>query len=75
MPTGTKVDSVYQALRRKGYSEGAAARIAQAQTGEALATGRPPKGKGMSGDQHLDWLMPGSVDPNQEGQTGHQDLK
>jgi hypothetical protein len=43
MPTGTKVDEVYEALRKKGYSPGKAARIAQSQTGEALATGRPPK--------------------------------
>jgi hypothetical protein len=34
---------VYQALLKKGYSKGKAARIAQSQTGEALATGRPPK--------------------------------
>ena len=43
MPTGTKVNAVYQALLKKGYSKEKAARIAQSQTGEALATGRPPK--------------------------------
>jgi hypothetical protein len=42
-PRGTKVDDVYQALRREGYSEESAARIAQAQTGQALATGKPPQ--------------------------------
>lgn len=45
MPTGTSVDRVYQALRREGADPGKAARIAQAQTGLALATGRPPKKK------------------------------
>ncbi len=43
MPAGTKVDEVYQALLKKGYSKEKAATIAQAQTGEALATGRPIK--------------------------------
>ena len=43
MPTGTKVDEVYQALLKKGYSKAKAARIAQSQTGAALATGKPPK--------------------------------
>ena len=46
MPKGTKVHKVYEALKRKGKSAGAAARIAQAQTGQALATGKPPKSKG-----------------------------
>lgn len=45
MPTGTKVDSVYQALLREGADKGKAARIAQSQTGQALATGKPPKSK------------------------------
>lgn len=45
MPKGTKVDRVYRALRREGKSEGSAARIAQSQTGQALATGKPPKKK------------------------------
>jgi hypothetical protein len=46
MPQGTKVDKVYQALKREGADPGKAARIAQAKTGQALATGKPPKGKG-----------------------------
>jgi len=45
MPAGTKVDRVYKALKREGKSSGSAARIAQAQTGQALATGKPPKHK------------------------------
>ena len=45
MPKGTKVDQVYEALKRKGASKGKAARIAQATTGQALATGKPPKHK------------------------------
>jgi hypothetical protein len=43
MPKGTKVHKVYDALRREGASKGKAARIAQSQTGQALATGKPPK--------------------------------
>lgn len=43
MPRGTKVDNLYQRLRGKGYKAGKSARIAQAATGEALATGKPPK--------------------------------
>ena len=45
MPKGSKVDKVYQALRRKGDDKGKAARIAQAKTGQALKTGKPPKKK------------------------------
>jgi hypothetical protein len=43
MPEGTEVERVYKALRREGKSEESAARIAQAETGQALATGKPPK--------------------------------
>ena len=46
MPKGSKVDRVYQALLAKFGDEGRAARVAQAVTGQALATGKPPKGKG-----------------------------
>ncbi len=53
MPKGTKVDRVYQAIKHQELAAGAskqqaeskAARISQAKTGEALATGKPPKGK------------------------------
>lgn len=45
MPKGTKVEKVYTALRRSGKSAGPAARIAQAQTGRSLKTGRKPKGR------------------------------
>ena len=45
MPRGTKVDDIYQALRRKGYGKGKAARIAQSRSGQALATGQPPQGR------------------------------
>jgi hypothetical protein len=45
MPKGTKVHKLYDALRREGASKGKAARVAQAQTGQALATGKAPKGK------------------------------
>jgi len=45
MPKNSKVGRVYDALVREGMSKGKAARIAQSKTGEALATGRKPKGK------------------------------
>jgi hypothetical protein len=45
MPKGTKVEKVYQALKREGADKGKAARIAQSQTGKSLATGKAPKGK------------------------------
>ena len=44
-PANTLVDSIYRALLRQGKDEGTAARIAQAKSGEALATGKPPKHK------------------------------
>lgn len=43
VPTGTKVDYLYEILKKRGYDQGSAARIAQAKTGLALATGKPPK--------------------------------
>ncbi len=45
MPKGTKVDRLYEALKKQGYSVESAVRIAQSQTGQALATGKPPKRK------------------------------
>ncbi len=45
MPRGTKVDNIFQALKREGKSVGSAARIAQAKTGLSLATGKKPKRK------------------------------
>lgn len=44
MPTGTKVDKIYQALKGK-VGEGEAAAIAQKRTGLSLKTGKPPKSK------------------------------
>jgi len=46
VPRGTKVDKMYRALKRQGYSKGSAARIAQSKTGKSLATGKKPKHKG-----------------------------
>jgi hypothetical protein len=43
MPKGTKVEKVYEALKREGKSKAAAARIAQATTGLSLKTGKKPK--------------------------------
>lgn len=45
MPKGTPVHRMYEALKRQGKSTASAAKIAQAQTGKSLATGRKPKGK------------------------------
>lgn len=45
MPTGTKVDKIYQAIKAKTGDAGKAVRIAQAQTGKSLATGKAPKKK------------------------------
>lgn len=45
MPKGSKVDKVYEALKKKGYSEAQAAKIAQANTGQSLATGKKTKPK------------------------------
>ena len=46
MPIGTPVHNMYLALRKEGKSASDAAKIAQAKTGLALVTGRPPKTKG-----------------------------
>ena len=45
MPHGTKVHRLYVKLKRQGKSVESAAKIAQSATGQALATGKPPKGK------------------------------
>lgn len=45
MPDGTKVETLYEALKKKGYSKALAAKISQAKTGLALSTGMPLKGK------------------------------
>jgi len=45
MPKGTKVHKMFSGLKRKGFDAGSAARIAQSKTGQALATGKPPKRK------------------------------
>lgn len=53
MPKGTKVEKMYQAIKRSSKATGMsdknakakAARIAQAKTGKSLATGKKPKRK------------------------------
>lgn len=48
MPKGSKVGKMYDAMVREGMPKAKAARISQAKTGQALATGKPPmhrKGK------------------------------
>jgi hypothetical protein len=44
MPKGTKVDDCYQKLKPK-MGVASAVRISQSYTGQALATGKPPKRK------------------------------
>lgn len=46
MPKNSKVGRMYDALVRQGMDKGKAARISQAKTGQALATGRKPKHRG-----------------------------
>lgn len=43
MPKGTKVHNMFDALKRQGMSVEKAVKIAQSRTGQALATGKPPK--------------------------------
>lgn len=43
MPAGTRVDKMYQALLRQGYTPKDAAKISQSKTGLSLVTGRPPR--------------------------------
>jgi len=43
MPRNSRVDDVYQALKKQGMDSGKAARIAQSQTGQSLATGKKAK--------------------------------
>ena len=46
MPLNSRVHNLYEKLLKKGYPKAKAARIAQHQTGQALATGKPPKHEG-----------------------------
>jgi len=43
MPKNTRVDRIYEAIKKKTGDKGKAARIAQSKTGLSLATGRRPK--------------------------------
>ncbi len=45
MPKGSKVGRMYDAMVAEGMPKGKAARIAQAKSGQALATGKPPMHK------------------------------
>jgi hypothetical protein len=45
MPVDSKVHKLYEALMGQGMSQESAVKIAQKKTGQALATGKPPKGK------------------------------
>ena len=46
MPVNSPVHDLYKDLLTKGYDPKSAAKIAQAKTGLALVTGKPPKTKG-----------------------------
>jgi len=48
MPKYSKVGKMYDALKKEGMPAGRAARIAQAKTGQALMTGKPPQKKPVS---------------------------
>lgn len=43
MPKGTRVEKMYKALRKQGYTPEEAAKIAQKKTGQSLETGKKPK--------------------------------
>ena len=43
MPAGSRVHKLFVKLKRQGKSVESAAKIAQSATGQALATGKPPK--------------------------------
>ncbi len=45
MPKGTKVDKIFQAIKKTGAPVGEAAATAQKMTGLSLKTGKPPKSK------------------------------
>lgn len=45
MPKNSHVHKTFEALKKQGHSVESAAKIAQAVTGEALKTGKPPKHK------------------------------
>ena len=47
MPKGTKVEKMYEALKKKGKSKENAAKISQAATGLSLLTGKKPKTKNV----------------------------
>lgn len=48
MPKGTTVERMYEGLKKRGFGVASAVRIAQAQTGKSLATGKAPKSKSPS---------------------------
>jgi hypothetical protein len=49
MPKNSHVHKTFANLKAQGHSEESAAKIAQAVTGEALKTGKPPKNQLKSG--------------------------
>lgn len=55
MPEGSKVEKLYKKLRGEGHSEESAARIAQSVTGEALATGKPPRHENVKAGDRIEF--------------------
>ncbi len=45
MPKGTRVERMYEALKKKGKDKASAAKISQSVTGLSLLTGKKPKSK------------------------------
>ena len=53
MPKRTQVHKMYEALKKEGHSVESAVRIAQAETGMSLKTGKPSKhGKKNNNKRH-----------------------
>ena len=67
MPKGTLVERMYTGLKKHGFSEGSAARIAQARTGKSLATGKAPKSRGTA---DRDIIRPRRADKPHRGLLG-----
>jgi len=59
MPEGTKVHRCYKRLTSENVSRGKAVRVCQESTGQALATGKPPKGKKKHHSSHGSSHNPG----------------
>ena len=57
MPKNSRVHKMYDAMTGEGMDKGKAARMSQAKTGQALATGKPPKKKTQKKNRDT-WVKP-----------------